>query len=150
MTTFSPDPDDVRAHLSMMQSVITRMAENSRACKTWSVTIVAAILVAVARFGMSISSESETGFGIVWITTVPVLVFYGLDVYYLALERSFIQNYRNFVEQLHAGRLERQAMFMIPARTVDFSNTTRAMFSVTIWPVYLMMMGAISAVHLWG
>ncbi len=150
MTSTEPDREDIRAHLSMMQSVITRMAENSRACKTWSVTIVAAILVAVARFWMAMSSESETGIGIVWITTVPVLVFYGLDAYYLALERSFIQSYRNFVEQLHAGRLEKQAMFVIPSRSTDFSNTMHAMFSVTVWPVYLMMMGAISAVYLWG
>ena len=50
MTTSEPSPEDVRAHLSMMQSVITRMADNSRACKTWALTLVAAILVVVTKF----------------------------------------------------------------------------------------------------
>ena len=39
----------VQTHLTMMQGVINRMAENSRSCKVWCVTLVAAVLVLVAR-----------------------------------------------------------------------------------------------------
>ena len=35
----------VQAHLTIMQGVIQRMAENSRSCKVWCVTLVAATLV---------------------------------------------------------------------------------------------------------
>ena len=41
----------VQTHLTMMQGVINRMAENSRSCKVWCVTLVAAVLVLVARTG---------------------------------------------------------------------------------------------------
>ena len=41
----------VQAHLTIMQGVIQRMAENSRSCKVWCVTLVAAIMVLVARTG---------------------------------------------------------------------------------------------------
>ena len=33
----------VQKHLEIMQGVITRMAENSRSCKVWCVTLVAAV-----------------------------------------------------------------------------------------------------------
>ena len=41
----------VHAHLTILQGVIQRMAENSRSCKVWCVTLVAATLVLVARTG---------------------------------------------------------------------------------------------------
>ena len=41
----------VQSHLTIMQGVINRMAENSRSCKVWCVTLVAATLVLVARTG---------------------------------------------------------------------------------------------------
>ena len=41
----------VQTHLTIMQGVIQRMAENSRSCKVWCVTLVAAVLVLVARTG---------------------------------------------------------------------------------------------------
>ena len=37
----------VQKHLEIMQGVINRMAENSRSCKVWCVTLVAATLVLV-------------------------------------------------------------------------------------------------------
>ena len=49
--TLNEDPSSVQAHLTIMQSVIQRMAENSRSCKVWCVTLVAATLVLVARTG---------------------------------------------------------------------------------------------------
>ncbi len=41
----------VQKHVEVIQAVITRMAENSRSCKVWCVTLVAASLVLVARTG---------------------------------------------------------------------------------------------------
>ena len=49
--SLNEDPSSVQAHLTIMQGVIQRMAENSRSCKVWCVTLVAATLVLVARTG---------------------------------------------------------------------------------------------------
>ena len=78
-----------------MQGVINRMAENSRACKVWCVTLVAATLVLVARIG-----EPQHAL----IALVPTLLFLFLDSYYLALERAFIRSQNAFVGKLHRGR----------------------------------------------
>ena len=70
----------VQKHLEIIQGVITRMAENSRSCKVWCVTLVAATLVLVARTG-----EPQHAL----IALVPTALLLVLDTYYLALERAF-------------------------------------------------------------
>ena len=80
-STLNENGSAVQAHLTMMQGVIARMAENSRSCKVWCVTLVAAVLVLVARTG-----EPQHAL----IALVPTLLFLCLDAYYLALERAFI------------------------------------------------------------
>ena len=45
------NPPPCKTHLSIMQGVIGRMAGNSASCKTWCITLVAAVLVVVARGG---------------------------------------------------------------------------------------------------
>ena len=75
----------VQTHLTIMQGVINRMAENSRSCKVWCVTLAAATLVLVARTG-----EPQHAL----IALVPTLSFLLLDSYYLALERAFIRSQR--------------------------------------------------------
>ena len=64
----------------MIQGVITRMASNSFALKGWAVTLVAGI------FALSAKGADWRYF---LIAFVPVLVFWGLDSYYLRQERLF-------------------------------------------------------------
>ncbi len=106
------DREDIRTHLQMMQSVITRMADNSRACKTWAVTLVAAILVVVARFG---GGNNDTAFGenAALLALVPTILFWLLDGYYLAQERGFRKSYDRFVSRHNAGQREDGALFKI-------------------------------------
>ena len=78
-TNLDHDPSAIHAHLTIMQGVIQRMTDNSRSCKVWCVTLVAAILVLVARTG-----EANH----VLIALAPTVLFYVLDAYYLALERA--------------------------------------------------------------
>ena len=87
-----------------MQGVINRMAENSRACKVWCVTLVAATLVLVARIG-----EPQHAL----IALVPTLLFLFLDSYYLALERAFIRSQNAFVGKLHRGELESADLYRV-------------------------------------
>ena len=81
----------VQKHLEIMQGAITRMAENSRYCKVWCVTLVAATLVLVARTGDAMHTL---------IAIVPIVLFLVLDAYYLALERGFRESYNSFVSGL--------------------------------------------------
>lgn len=67
-------------HLDIIQSVIQRMASNSFALKGWAVTLVAGI------FALSSKDADKMYFLIAY---VPVLVFWGLDTYYLRQERLY-------------------------------------------------------------
>lgn len=67
-------------HMEMIQGVINRMASNSFALKGWAVTLVAGI------FALS-SKDADKMFFLV--TYVPILIFWGLDTYYLLQERRY-------------------------------------------------------------
>lgn len=72
--------DDDRHYLQMLQSNIDRMASNSANCKTWLVTIIAALL--------AIGCGIEELNGWILLATVPIVVFWYLDTLYLNLERG--------------------------------------------------------------
>ena len=67
----------VQAHISMLQGIINRMAANSANCKTWTVTLVAAMLVLLVDKEMKIPNA--------WVCLIPIVLFYFLDCYYLGL-----------------------------------------------------------------
>lgn len=67
-------------HLEFIQGVVSRLASNSFRMKGWSVVLVAALLAVLARQGRI--EFAPIGF-------VPVLVFWGLDGYFLWQERLF-------------------------------------------------------------
>ena len=128
------DSPAVRTHVDMMQGVIQRMAENSRSCKVWCVTLVAAILVLVARTGEPLHAL---------LAVVPTLLFLVLDTYYLALERAFIGAYNDFVRKLHGGSLAATDVYKIaPAGSVPklFFDCLR---SFAIWPFYPVILATI-------
>ena len=94
----------VQAHLTILQGIIQRMAENSRSCKVWCVTLVSAILVLVARTG-----EPRHAL----LALAPVALFLLLDAYYLALERAFRKSYEAFVAKLHSGDLAEADLYAV-------------------------------------
>jgi hypothetical protein len=67
-------------HLKFIQAVIARMGTNSFLLKGWTVTLVAALFA----FG---AKEADRAF--IVIAWVPVLVFAGLDAYFLRRERLY-------------------------------------------------------------
>ena len=138
MTVFEPDRDDVRAHLAMMQSVISRMSESSRACKTWALTLVAAMLVVITKFDMSTEAEP---FGLLetWIAAVPTTIFWMLDSYYLALNRSFRDSYNSFVHRLRSRELKGDELFEINADDAGSRHFLGSMFSISTLPFYSML-----------
>jgi hypothetical protein len=72
--------EDKRKHLDLLQGAISRMAANSFLLKGWSVTLATALL------GLS-AKDARPGFAL--LALMPILTFWGLDAYYLALEKKF-------------------------------------------------------------
>ena len=129
--SFYTESPAVQKHLEIMQGVISRMAENSRSCKVWCVTLVAAILVLVARTG-----EPQHAL----IALVPILLFLFLDSYYLALERAFIASQNAFVAKLHEGELETTDVFKVVPIGMGWWLVVRSLFgSLSILPFYLLI-----------
>lgn len=104
MSTTQPTESAVQAHLNMLQNVVQRMATNSASCKTWCITIVSAIIVAVA---------DKPNDKLLWIALIPIPAFLLLDAYYLALERGFRDSYNTFVKRYCAGTLQLEDVFCI-------------------------------------
>ncbi len=68
-------------HLEFIQAAISRMATNSFLFKGWAITIAAAL---------SAFAAVETKVVLLTIALVSTVMFWGLDGYYLWLERGFV------------------------------------------------------------
>jgi hypothetical protein len=67
--------------LDHLQSIVQRIAGNCFLLKGWAVTLVSAIL----GFGVS---DAPTSISLSYLGLLPAFLFWGLDGYYLALERK--------------------------------------------------------------
>lgn len=97
---------DIIKHLEMIQNVIARMSANSFMLKGWSVTLIVGIL--------TLSPES-TNKVFLFIPFFPVILFWGLDSYYLKKERMYRKLY-NIV------RISAEADFAMNLEAVPKSN----------------------------
>ncbi len=86
--------DNQIKHLEMVQGVINRVANNSFLLKGWTITIAAALFALYANSG-------NRDFLI--LALFPSLAFWGLDAYYLRLERCF----RELHEDICSSPLEK-------------------------------------------
>lgn len=123
----NPESSAVHTHLNIMQGVIQRMAENSRVCKFWCVTIVSATLVLVAP-----TENPEY----VLIAIIPAALFLILDTYYLALERRFRNSYSTFVDKLHRSELASSDLYRVHPSGGVSSTFASSLRSFSIWPFY--------------
>ena len=80
---------DKITHLNFIQNTIKRMAENSLACKTWTITIFSALTVLF----MSLKREFSDNFVFFIVIAAMILVFWVLDAWYLWMERLFRRLY---------------------------------------------------------
>jgi hypothetical protein len=76
-------------HLEMIEKIVDRLAANSFKYKGWSITAVSALLALAAK-------EKFAGYALVAL--VPAFCFWGLDAYYLRLERAFRDLYKTVAE----------------------------------------------------
>src|SRR5271156_452080 len=71
-------------HLQFIQAAIARMATNSFLFKGWSITIAA---------GLAAFAAVESRTALLVLALVSTFLFWGLDGYYLWLERGFVNLY---------------------------------------------------------
>jgi hypothetical protein len=87
--------EELRArHLDMIQSAISRFAQNSFVIKGWSVTIV------TATFAF-LNTQNKGPSELALLALAPTAIFWFLDAYYLRQERMYRQL---FVQASHALR----------------------------------------------
>ena len=138
----APDVDSpaVQQHLALLQGLIVRMAENSRSCKLWCVTLVAAVLVLVARTDQP---------NYILLALLPAILFLILDAYYLALERAFRVSYNAFVDKLHREELQSADLYKLaPTGSIPRHFCWAFCKSFSILPFYLTL--GIMAVVAWA
>ena len=116
--------EKVLEHLKIVQAIINRLAWNSLLIKGWSLTLIVAAMVLIARKDM----ESP------YLTLpliLPVLVFWFLDGYFLWQERLF----RKLYDEIRGESDTDYNMGVGGFRTeIRWLNTT---FSRTLIPFYL-------------
>ena len=132
------DSDSVHVHLTIEQGIIARMADNSRHCKLWCITIVSAILFFAAR------SESLP---LVLTALIPLCLLGSLDAYYLAQERTFRGCNQGFVRKLHRQQLRPSDLFVWKVTSV-YRRWLRSFWSISVGMFYFALISTIGLVWL--
>ena len=113
--------EDIRNYLNQLQNIITRMANNSKSCKQYSVTIFAAYLALIA-------TQIEKG-----IDNIPlyvnigmilvILTFMFIDAWYLMFERLFRNIFNSYKNKLKKCIKNNSFDESLIARLYDFDIT---------------------------
>ncbi len=127
--TFS---DEQIKHLEFIQDAITRMNSNSFQMKSWMLVLVTALLGSFANTGNK---------NFVLLALLPTLIFWGLDTYYLQLERKFRGVY-NDVTGISKEPKDIK-LFAMPINLYEGGKYSfgDVFLSVTILPLYLLVIG---------
>lgn len=120
-------------HLEFIEAVISRMATNSFLFKGWAITIAA---------GLSAFAAVDTKHAVLAIALISSLMFWGLDAYYLWLERCFVDLYRDV-----AAKEPTMIDFaMTPNKTNAFEAWFKTCWRPHLWVFY----GSVIAVEIVG
>jgi hypothetical protein len=120
-------------HLDFIQAAISRMATNSFLFKGWAITIAA---------GLSAFGAANTKAALLTIALVSTLMFWGLDGYYLWLERGFVELHR-----VVAAKAEADIDFSM---TIDKTDAACRWFTTCWRPHLWLFYGTIVAVDVIG
>ena len=126
--------EKVLEHLKMIQGVITRLGSNSFLIKGWSLTLIVAAMVLIARKDMEHPQ-------LVLPLILPVVIFWFLDGYFLWQERLFRKVYEAVREQSDTDYHMSVDKYKAEVRRL---KTT---FSPTLIPFYLMELGIVAFLY---
>jgi hypothetical protein len=124
VTDLDSSADERLKHLEFIQAVISRLANDSFYMKGWALT------VAGAFYGFAVKG---TNWRVAAIGLMPVVVFWGLDAYFLRQERLF----RSLYDQVrqHNPAVEPFSM-NAAAYATGVASWGRILFSRTLAPFY--------------
>ena len=120
-------------HLEFIQTAIGRMATNSFLFKGWAITIAT---------GLSAFGAADTKAALLAIALVTTVMFWGLDGYYLWLERGFVK--------LHTEVAAKDESEIDFAMAVDKAQAGRRWLKTCLRPHLLLFYGTILAVDVVG
>lgn len=120
-------------HLEFIQAAIARMATNSFLFKGWAITIAA---------GLSAFAAVDTRRALLAMAVVSTALFWGLDGYYLWLERGFVQLHTEV-----AAKAEADIDFSMK---IDKTDAARRWLKTCWRPHLWIFYGAIIAVDVIG
>lgn len=78
-------------HIDIVQSTISRMAQNSFAIKGWTITILV---------GLFVFLQNDEFRNNIFIYLIPIIFFWLLDSYYLWQERLFRKLYNDIIDNV--------------------------------------------------
>ena len=105
-TFLAADNEAVIKHMEMYQSIITRLASNSAGCKNFAIPLITAIL------GFIVVEKQAA---LIWLSVLPIVLFYFVDCYYLVLENQFRDSYDHDAKKIQNGTFTRKDLFnLIP------------------------------------
>ena len=111
-------------HLEFLQQIISRLSNHSFLIKGWTVSLLTA-LYSLAQF------EANQSF--IVISYYPIIIFWFIDSYYLHLEKIFRDIYSKTVK----GEIKSFVIDKNDSEINTFKNYLKCLFSITIWPLYL-------------
>lgn len=120
-------------HLEFVQGVVNRLSTNSFLLKGWSVVIISALFALSAK-------DADVNFA--RLAFIPALVFWGLDAYFLALER----NYRKLFNRVRLLLPEKIDFTMDLDIVNGWRDWAAALFSKTLVLFHLAVVVIICAV----
>ncbi len=121
-------------HLEFIQGVINRLSTNSFLLKSWSVVLVSALFAL---------SANEPNVRFIMLAYIPAVIFWGLDGYFLSLERVYRKHYERV-------RIKDSEDIDFSMGTSDiqsgFNGWVSATLSKTLIPFHGALIGAIIVV----
>ena len=115
--------DFLLKEIDIIQTIITRMANNSFLIKGWMITIVVITLLLKVTNDLS------------WLAWVPLILFWGLDTYFLRRERMYRKLYKWVVK----NRLTDDTNLLemdVKRFEGDVDSFRKTMFSKTLLVLY--------------
>jgi hypothetical protein len=137
---FPADNSAVTSHITMLQGIITRLANNSASCKTWCLTLIGALV--------SLSGSTHVP-GIFSFTILPIVVFGFLDTMYLSQEKAYRDLFDEIAGKIRSGGYVRGDAFKAAA-PLKAEHVAWAIRSWAVLPVYAGLILAYTIAHLTG
>lgn len=120
-------------HLEFIQAAIVRMATNSFLFKGWAITIAT---------GLAAFAAVESRTALLVLALVSTVLFWGLDGYYLWLERGFVK--------LHTAVAAQEEADIDFSMSIDKTDAARRWFKSCWRPHLWIFYGGITVVDLVG